>query len=225
MLIVGATFVTGSGVMYFLFMAAWLNVFMIVGQLRWITVAAGLIAVLLGIVNMRDWFRRGAPTLSIPQRAKPRLYGRVRDLLDAQHLPAVLLGTVTLAVAANAYELLCTAGFPMVFTRILTLSELPTSRYYFYLVLYNVVYVLPLLAIVIGFTLTMGSRKLKESEGRALKLLSGLMMLELGALLLLAPQMLDSALTALALVAFAATLTLALTSLRRWGKAAQQKAS
>jgi hypothetical protein len=38
----------------------------------------------------------------------------------------------------------------------------------------------------------MGARKLTEREGRLLKLLSGTMMLELGALLLLAPERLNN---------------------------------
>ena len=39
----------------------------------------------------------------------------------------LLIGTATLALAANSYELLCTAGFSMVFTRTLTLADLPSS--------------------------------------------------------------------------------------------------
>jgi len=89
---------------------------------------------------------------------------------------------VVLAIVANSYELLCTAGFPMVYTRILTLRALPVESYYLYLLLYNLVYILPLLAIVTVFTIKLGSRKLSEQEGMVLKLLSGVMMLMLGAL-------------------------------------------
>ncbi len=51
---------------------------------------------------------------------------------------------------------------------------------------------LPLLTLLIAFVRTMGARKLSEREGRLLKLLSGLMMLGLGALLLLAPEKLGN---------------------------------
>ena len=84
-----------------------------------------------------------------------------------------------LALAANMYELLCTAGFPMVYTRTLTLHGLESSTYYLYLALYNLIYVIPLIIIVGVFTLTLGARKLTVNQGRLLKLLSGLMMLEL----------------------------------------------
>ncbi|MDJ0951373.1 MAG: hypothetical protein QNJ94_20880 [Alphaproteobacteria bacterium] len=211
MALVGGTFVLISGLVYFLFMAAWLNLFMVIGHLRAVTVVAGAIAVGLAVLNIKDffWFQRGA-TLSIPEGAKPRLFERMRGLLSASSLPAMLFGTVALALVANAYELLCTAGFPLVFTRVLTLHELSGLGYYAYLALYNVVYVVPLFVIVAAFTATLGTRKLSEAGGRSLKLLSGLMMLGLGALLILAPELLENILVALGLVAGAGALTLVL---------------
>ncbi len=80
----------------------------------------------------------------------------------------------------------------MVFTRILTLHRLSTTTYYLYLVLYNIVYVVPLFFIVLVFTITLGSRKLSERQGRTLKLVSGSMMLGLGGVLLLNPALLSS---------------------------------
>src|SRR5690606_10375541 len=118
-------------------------------------------------VNIKDyfWFKQGV-SLSIPERAKPNLYRRMRGLIQAGSTPALVVGTVTLAIAANSYELLCTAGFPMVYTRVLTLRELPPGVYYGYLAAYNLVYILPLLAIVALFSFKFGARKLSEEEGR-----------------------------------------------------------
>jgi len=53
----------------------------------------------------------------------------------------------------------------------------------------------------------MGSRKLSEREGRLLKLLSGLMMLGLGIVLLLAPERLGEIGVAVVLPALAIALT------------------
>lgn len=192
MLLIGGVFVTFSGLLYFAFMAAWLNIFMVVGNLAWITAAAGVVAVLIGALNIKDYFafKRG-PSLSISETRKAELFQRSRRLLQAERLPSMLVATVLLAIAANFYELLCTAGFPMVFTRLLTLREQGAGQHYLYLLLYNLIYVLPLLLIVIGFVRTLGSHKLSEREGRLLKLLSGLMMLGLGILLVWVPTKLD----------------------------------
>ena len=108
-----------------------------------------------------------------------------------------------LAVAANFYELLCTAGFPMVYTRLLTLSDLSAGARYGYLAFYNLIYVLPLALIVFAFVRTLGAHKLKEREGRLLKLLSGVMMLELGILLTVAPAQLNSLAVSAILLAIA----------------------
>ncbi|MEJ2699463.1 MAG: hypothetical protein P8Z70_07365, partial [Desulfuromonadales bacterium] len=201
-------FVLFSGVIYFLFMAAWLNLFLLVGQMQLITVLAGILALGMAAVNIKDFFffHQGF-SLSIPERAKPRLFQRMRRLIQATRVSSVLLGTAVLAIAANSYELLCTAGFPMVYTRILTLHKLTVWQHYAFLAFYNLVYVLPLLGIVLLFTVTLGSRKMSEGQGRLLKLLSGMMMLFLGGVLLVDPAWLESPLIGLCLLLFALVLT------------------
>jgi cytochrome c biogenesis protein CcdA len=208
MLAVGGIFVFFSGLMYFAFMAAWLNVFQLLGQLAWVTAAAGLVALVVGTINVKDFFAfKQGVSLSISDARRQNIFRRARAILDAERLPAMLAATVLLAIAANFYELLCTAGFPMVYTRLLTLHEPTLAGRYLYLALYNLIYVLPLAAIVAIFARTLGARKLDERQGRLLKLLSGLMMLGLGALLLLAPERTADALTGLVLIAVAAGLT------------------
>jgi hypothetical protein len=212
MAVIGGIFVLTSGLLYFAFMAAWLNVFLLIGELKWVTTLAALFALVLAAINIKDyfWFKRGV-SLGIPETAKPSLFARMRTLAVAESWPVLLLGSVMLAVAANTYELLCTAGFPMLFTRVLTMHEVSDFARYLYLALYNVVYVIPLLGIATAFLITFRSRKLQEREGRTLKLLSGLMMLGLGLALLLIPQALSDIRAAMGIVlaAVAATAVIA----------------
>lgn len=193
MLLIGGIFVFFSGLIYFLFMAAWLNLFLVMGHIAAITTVAGSVSVVIAAINIKDFFlyKQGL-SLTIADSAKPKLFDRMRKLLRSGSLASILIGATVLAVVANFYELLCTAGFPMVFTRILTLNNLSTTTYYLYLVLYNIVYVIPLLIIVLGFTVTLGKRQLSEWQGRVLKLVSGSMMLGLGAVLLVNPALLNS---------------------------------
>ncbi len=190
---VGGIFVFFSGFIYFIFMAAWLNLFVFLGHVSGITTSAGIISLIIALINIKDFFafKKGF-SLSIPESAKPGLFDRMRKLMKSTSSLSILVGTVVLAVTANSYELLCTAGFPLVYTRILTLNELSMSAYYLYLVFYNLVYVIPLLAIVILFGATFGKKKLTERQGRLLKLMSGVMMLELGGLLLFKPELLNN---------------------------------
>ncbi len=192
MLLVGGIFVATSGLMYFAFMAAWLNVFQLLGALGGITLAAGLLAVFVGVINIKDFFafEKGI-TLSIPEAAKPGIYRRARAILQSGNPAAMLGATMFLAIVANFYELLCTAGFPMVYTRILTLTVASPGARYAWLVLYNVIYIVPLLLIVLAFVGTLSAHKLSEREGRLLKLMSGVMMFQLGLVLTFVPAWLN----------------------------------
>lgn len=221
MLFIGGVFVLFSGIVYFVFMAAWLNIFLYIGQMKAITTAAGVVALCVAGINIKDFFlfKRGI-SLSIPESKKPGLFGRMRGLLHETSLPAMFLGTVVLALAANTYELLCTAGFPLVFTRILTLSNLRPLEYYLHLTLYNVVYILPLAAVVAVFSFTLGSRKLSEAQGRVMKLVSGLMMLGLGAVVLVDPGLFNNVIVGVGLLAFALLAASAIVGLERWREAA-----
>ncbi len=209
MMLVGGVFVFFSGFIYFLFMAAWLNLFLVMGNVAIITGIAGGVSLLIAAVNIKDFFlfKQGV-SLSIPDSAKPRLFDRMRRLLRSTSLFSILAGTTALAVMANSYELLCTAGFPMVFTRILTLHKLTTASYYLYLAFYNIIYIVPLLIIVLMFTLTLGSKKMSEWQGRTLKLVSGMMMLGLGGVLLVKPALLNSVAVSFLLLAGAITFSL-----------------
>ncbi len=208
MLVIGCTFVLCSGLMYFLFMSAWLNLFLIAEQLIIITAIAGFIAVSFGLINIKDYFffKQGV-SLSLSDSARSRLFTRIRDLTQSGNWSAMIFATIILAIAANSYELLCTAGLPMVYTRILTLNELTSAQYYLYLAFYNVIYIIPLLLIVLLFTFTLGSKKLSEQEGRLLKLLSGSMMTGLGTILLLKPEWLNNMLVSVSVVSGAIALT------------------
>src|SRR5690606_13093927 len=89
MLLIGSVYVLISGLVYFVFMAAWLNVFLLLGELKMITLIAGIVAVAIALINIKDyfWFKQGV-SLSIPDRARPGLYQRTRNLLKANSLPA-----------------------------------------------------------------------------------------------------------------------------------------
>ncbi len=216
MLLVGTVFVFFSGFISLLVMAAWLNLFLVMANVSSVTTAAGLVSLFIGAVNVKDFFafKKGI-SLSIPESAKPKLFDRMRQLVRSASLLSILAGTTVLAILANFYELLCTAGFPMVFTRVLTLDRVPALSSYLYLVLYNVIRVLPLFAIVLVFTITLGRKKLTEQQGRALKLVSGTMMLGLSVMLLLDPSLLNSLAISLTLMAGSIGISVVLVAVTR----------
>lgn len=217
MLIIGGTFVFFSGLIYFLFMTAWLNFFLVTKEIALITTIAGLVALTIAIIDIKDFFflNKGV-SLSISKNNKTKLIKKMRNLMKADNIISMLIGTIVLAITANMYELLCTAGFPMIFTKMLVANGLSSFSYYMYLILYNIVYVLPLLIIVLVFTYTLGARKLSDNQGEALKLLSGNMMLFLGVLLVFFPKMLNNLMTAVGLILLAIVSTFVIIKIRKF---------
>ena len=187
----GATFVLASGVVYFLFMTAWVNIFLVIGYSSIITIVLGAVAVLMGLVNIKElfFFKKGV-SFMIPESAKPKLYAKSRKIMNESNKVLAILGTIALAVFVNFIELGCTVGLPAIYTRVLSLRGLPPLETYLYIALYNAVYILPLALIVAVFAYTMGHYKFTEKHGKLFKFISGLLMLALGLLLIFYPNIL-----------------------------------
>jgi len=188
MFAIAGTFVAVEGIAYFIFMAAWLNLFLLIGLSRISEIVIAVIALLAGLINLKDfWFYGRGVSLSIPDSAKPDIYARMRRILQAQNLTGALIGAVVLAILVQVVEFMCTSGFPALYTRILTLKQLDSISYYGYLLLYNLAYMLDDVIILTIGIITLSQRRLQEKEGRWLKLISGLVMVGLGIYLMVTP--------------------------------------
>jgi len=173
-------------------MTAWLGLFAAAGLSRGITMALGAVLLLMGALNLKDalLFRRG-PRLGIPDAAKPGLFRRMRAIAGAASAPAAFLGVVALAFLVNLVELGCTAGLPAVYTRLLSLrGDLSPGGRAAYLGLYGLAYVVPLAIIVAVFAATFRRFTMGERTARALKALSGVLLIGFGLVFLLHPELL-----------------------------------
>jgi hypothetical protein len=155
-------------------------------------IAIGLLAIGIGVINIKDFFafKRGI-TLSIPESAKPGIYERVRKIVASKYLSVAIGMSVVLAVTVNIVELLCTAGLPALYTQILSQQQLAAWKNYAYLALYIAGYIFDDSLMVGAFVITLSHRKLREDEGRWLKLVSGMVVLVLGATVLFRPEWLQ----------------------------------
>ena len=89
--LIAGTFVFVSGLVYFVFMAAWLNLFLIIGFARWLQITIAVLAISIGLIHLKDFFAFGkGVSLSISDGVKPTLYARLRNVLHAQPLWSAL---------------------------------------------------------------------------------------------------------------------------------------
>jgi uncharacterized membrane protein HdeD (DUF308 family) len=151
----------------------------------------GLIAIIIGAINVKDYFFFGkGVSLKIPEKAKPGIFKKMRDVANASSIPIMIVTVIALAVSVNFVEFICTFGFPMVFTNVLAHSPVPQLMKYFYLFRSQVFYMLDDTIIVIIAIATLSSKKVTQDYGKFLKLISGILMLVLGLILILRPQLL-----------------------------------
>lgn len=187
MLAIAGTFIAVQGLVYFILMAAWLNVFLLAGSSRISEIVIAGIALLAGAIYFKNYLYFGQNiSITSHEIAKPGIYTRIRKIVQAENLLTALLATAVLAILVQLGEFSYTSVFPALYTRILTLYQLDHLSNYGYLLLYDFAYMLDDV-IVLGIGLiTLNRGRLHETEGRMIKLISGLVLAGLGMYLLLA---------------------------------------
>jgi hypothetical protein len=188
MWILGSAFIIASGAVYFLFMTAWLNILIFLGFIFWIRVIIGLVALLAGGYNLREYWTdtSGACTLSQGAR-RQRTMERLKAVISTRKFWLALGGIVLLAFLVNTVELICSAGFPVVYLQILSLTPMPFWQYYLYLLLYIVIFMLDDIIVFVVAMLTLQLTGMTTRYKRCANLIGGVLMLLIGVLLLFKP--------------------------------------
>jgi hypothetical protein len=183
-LIVGS-FVLASGILYFLFMTAWLNLFLFIGYVKTVTIVIGLVALGGGILQIKGFVEtKGAVVCEVTdEESRKKTMTKVQEIVSSPLTWGILVGIVALAFTVNAVEFVCSAAIPAVFTQVLSLANLSTFQYYGYILLYVLFFMLDDLVIfgTAAFALTsrVGDRYAKYSRpvGATILIILGLLLL------------------------------------------------
>jgi thiol-disulfide isomerase/thioredoxin len=188
MWVLGSAFIIASGVVYFLFMTAWLNLLVFLGFIFWIRIIIGCVALFAGGYNLKEYWTdvSGACTLSQGAR-RQRTMDRLKAVISLQNFWLALGGIVLLSFLVNLVELICSAGFPVVYLQILSLTPMPFWQYYLYLLLYIVVFMLDDIILFVAAMITLQLMGVTTRYKRFSNLIGGVLMLLLGLLLIFKP--------------------------------------
>lgn len=192
-LIVGFTYLFITSAMYGLFILGLINIMSYVTYMLWIRIVVASIATLFALVNIKDFFfyKKGL-SFTIPDKYKPKIYRQARDLRkDDKNTWQLVSGAAVMAFGITLVELPCTAGFPVIWTSILSNHSLDTTTYALLFLLYILVYLLDELVIFLTVVFTLKASKFEEKHGRFLKLLGGIIMLALAGVLIINPVLLN----------------------------------
>lgn len=182
----GGVFIFISALVYFLFMAAWLKVFQWIGYIEITKIVIGVGALAVAIYYFRDFYINRDPECKVtPSKTKSKLLEWMRGAVNKYSWPLALLVIVFLAFSVNLIELLCSMGLPAIFTRTLTLYDLSSAQYFFYMFLYILFYIIDDIIIFLIAVKTLQIVGIKGRYARYTKLIGAILLVVLGMYLLL----------------------------------------
>lgn len=189
-LIVGS-FVFASGLLYFLFMTAWLNVFLLLGYIRALTIVVGLAALGGGILSLREYLtsKGKLECKASNEESSKKTMTRIQKIVAQPISITIILAIFTLAFIVNSVEFVCSSAIPAVFTQILALKNIAVLERYGYILLYDLFYMLDDI-IIFSLAVFAISSSFGEKYARYCKLIGGIILAILGIMLLFAPNLL-----------------------------------
>jgi len=188
MWILGGTFLLTSALMYFMFMLSWLNITVIFGKILYLRLLIGIVAIVGGAWNIKTGLKKddGCDVVDVDQRKKLRK--RIQGISSQNVFILAIFGMMGLAISVNLIELLCSAGFPVLFTQVLSLNHLSNLQYIGYLLLYVFFFLLDDLVVFIIAMKTSELTGISTKYGKYSHLVGGAVMILLGILMVLKPE-------------------------------------
>lgn len=191
-LLVGGTFILAEGLLYYLFMAAWLNAFLVLSFVSITRIFIGIFGIIFGIMRIRDFitWKPGVCKVTEGTKSEGKIMDRIKGLMKPSAVPATVLGVIVLAFGVNLVEFFCSAGFPVMYTKILTAQGIASVQYYLYLLLYIFFYMIDDFIVFGVAFFTLKHFNFSDKYNKYSALIAGLLILILGVLLIFKPQIL-----------------------------------
>ncbi|MBU0613201.1 hypothetical protein KKB10_04240 [Patescibacteria group bacterium] len=174
----GIAFTVSIYISYLLFGLGIIYTLQVSGLSGWFYKIVGIIAILIGLFNLKDffWYGGGGFVMEIPRSWRPRMKKMLRSVTSP--IGAFLIGFVVIL-----FELPCTGG-PYFFVLGLLSHNESWSTIFPLLLYYNLIFVLPLIIITIliyfGLSKIESVGQWKDKNIRLFHLIGGLIMVALG---------------------------------------------
>ncbi len=188
---IGGIFLFVSGAVYYFFIAAWLNAFLLVGFNIWVQKLIGIVAIGGGGFYLYEALGKNPNECKVGDLgAKQKTIQKMRNVIERTYWPAMIVGVAVLAFSVNMIELVCTAGLPAVFTQILAFNDVSNWARYGYMLLFIIMYMIDDLIIFTIAVYTLHATGLTKKYARFTLIFGGVLMYALGMLLIFAPELL-----------------------------------
>lgn len=193
MWLLGWTFIGSSAIAYFVFLAAWLNIYQFIKYISWINWTIAAVAITVGGFNLWDFWvnRNGGCDISGSPTKRKLIMDKIKNFALNKSFLVALVGLAFIGAGVNMVELLCSAGLPAVYIPILTLTAKTQFVYYSYLALYVFFYILIQIVVFLVAMFSLKQWAISSRWTRWFGFASGILMIAIGLFLIFKPAVLS----------------------------------
>ncbi len=190
--LIGSVFLISSWIIYYCFIAFYLNTFLLLSFTDIVRYIIGIVALVVGVVYLRDFIAYKPGVCKVTsQKQQKSILDRMKKLTESKSTIFIIFGIIALAFSVNLVEMVCSIGLPVIFSEILAVSNISLLQKYFYLALYNILYMLDDFVIFIIAATTLKYVNVGSKYERWMKLVGGVMIIALGVILAFRPDLLS----------------------------------
>lgn len=190
MLQIAGLFIVAEAIMYYLILNVWLGVWDFVGLDSIVTSIVGFVAIGGGLFFLWEWKTSDGTCKVTNLEQRQKTTSKIKKIANMEMTAVAVVAIIGLALSVNIIEFACSIGIPQAYTKILDLNGLGFWQSQIYTLLYIIMYMVDDL-IVFGLAFYAADKMhLTTKYSKICNLIGGVLMLVLGALLLLAPEML-----------------------------------
>lgn len=187
----GLTFLITSALVYMVIMLSWISIAVKITTVVLIRNIIAIIALIGAFVNIMSFIKSSDSGCEVvDDKKRKKIFSRIRKFTSEKSFILALLGIMGLAVSVNLVELACSAGLPLVFSELLALNDISSFMKFMYTLLYIIFFLLDDLIVFFIAMFTMKATGISTKYGKVSHLIGGIIMLLIGVLLLVKPDLL-----------------------------------
>ena len=194
MWILGLTFILTSGIVYLMFMLAWLNLATFISKIAFIRLLIAVIALVVGLINVYKYIdslkKKDEGCDVVDKKDRKKIMEKIISITHEKKFIIALLGVMVLAASVNIIELMCSIGIPLLFTQILAMNNLSIFSYMIYMFIYIFFFLIDDIVIFVISMVTLKVTGLSTKYTKYSHLIGGIIMLIIGLLLIIKPELL-----------------------------------
>lgn len=194
MWILGLTFILTSGIVYLMFMLAWLNLATFISKISFIRLLVAVVALVVGLINIYKYIdslkKKDEGCDVVDKKDRKKIMEKIISITHEKKFIIALLGVIVLAASVNIIELMCSIGIPLLFTQILAMNDLSAFSYMLYIIIYIIFFLIDDIIVFIISMITLKVTGFSTKYTKYSHLIGGVLMLIIGLLLIIKPEIL-----------------------------------